>query len=214
MATLKFLSVVMAGFCLFPVILFAAGAPPVPLIVSVDEAISRALTQAPELGESQADILLAESKLQEAGGYRFPRIDFLALTGPAPQADKRDFGKADTGYGLSHLTWFGSGDLLLTQPLYTFGKISENMKAAGFGVQVEQFKKEQRRNEIARTVREYYYGLLLAREMKGLVQEVQGYLDSARTSARKLLDQGSTNVDEMDLYKLDAFSCYRAEYCR
>ncbi len=192
--------------------LFAADTLPTKLVVGIDDAINRALKQAPELGESQADVALAGTKLNEAGGYRFPRIDFLALTGPAPQANKQDFGKADTGYGISHLTWFGSGDILLTQPLYTFGKISENMKAAEFGIEVEQARMDQRRNEIARTVREYYYGLLLAREMRGLVQEVQGYLNSARTSARKLLDQGSSNVDELDLFKLDAFSGEAAKF--
>lgn len=191
---------------------FAAASPPAKVVVSVDEAVRRALATAPELGESRADIELAESRLREAGGYRFPRIEFLALTGPAPQADKRDFNRADTGYGIGHFSWFVSGDLLLTQPLYTFGKISENMNAAGFGVEVDRFKLEQRRNEVAEKVREYYYGLLLAREMKGLVEEIQGYLDSARKSARKLLDGGSPNVDETDLYKLDAFSGEAARY--
>jgi outer membrane protein len=197
---------VMLAICLGSGFSLAADGPPVKLVVGVDEAISRAVALAPELGESQADIQLAESKLKEAGAYRFPRIEFISLMGPAPQAHKQDFGTADTGYGVSHLTWFVSGDLLLTQPLYTFGKISENMKAAGFGIEVDRARKEQRRNEIAQKVREYYYGLLLAREMKGLVEEVQGHLDSARKSARRLLEQGSANVDETDLYKLDAFS--------
>jgi len=200
------LLVVITITCFGSGLTYADGPPPAKLVVTVEEAISRAVAQAPELGESQADIDLAESKLREAGAYRFPRIEFLSLLGPAPQANKQDFNRPDTGYGLSHLTWFVSGDVLVTQPLYTFGKISENMKAAGFGIEVDRAKKEQRRNEIAQKVREYYYGLLLARQMKGLVEEVQGYLDTARTSARKLLDQGSPNVDGMDLYKLDAFT--------
>ena len=200
------------AICLSAGLSGATDAPPAKLVVTLDEAISRALVQAPELGESRADIDLAGSKLREAEGYRFPRIEFLALTGPAPQADKRDFGRADTGYGIGHLTWFASGDVLLTQPLYTFGKISENMKAAGFGIEVDRARLEQRRNEIAGKVREYYYGLLFAREMRGLVEEVQSHLDSARTSARKLLDQGSPNVDETDLYKLDAFTGEAAKF--
>ena len=207
MINLSCILFVIAGLCFGSGVVFAAEPQQqIKLLVTVDEAISRALAQAPELGESQADIDLAESKFKEAGAYRFPRIEFLSLLGPAPQANKQDFNKADTGYGLSHLTWFVSGDVLVTQPLYTFGKISESMKAAGFGVEVDRARKEQRRNEIAQKVREYYFSLLLARQMKGLVREVQGYLDSARTSARKLLDQSSPNVDEMDLYKLDAFT--------
>ena len=213
MAILHSLLCLIAGICFGSGLVYAAGPPQqAKLVVTVEEAISRALAQAPELGESQADIDLADSKLKEAGAYRFPRIEFLSLLGPAPQANKMDFNRADSGYGLSHLTWFVSGDVLITQPLYTFGKISESMKAAGFGIEVDRARKEQRRNEIAQKVREYYYGLLLARQMRGLVQEVQGYLDTARTSARKLLDQGSPNADEMDLYKLDAFTGEAAKF--
>jgi outer membrane protein len=213
MAILHGLLCIIAGICFGSGLVFAAGPPPqAKLVVTVDEAVSRALAQAPELGESQADIDLADSKLKEAGAYRFPRIEFLSLLGPAPQANKMDFNKPDTGYGLSHLTWFVSGDVLVTQPLYTFGKISESMKAAGYGIEVDRARKEQVRNEIAQKVREYYYGLLLARQMKGLIQEVQGHLDTARTSARKLLDQGSPNVDELDLYKLDAFTGEAARF--
>ena len=213
MAILHSLLCLIAGICFGSGLVYAAGPPQqAKLVVTVEEAISRALAQAPELGESQADIDLADSKLKEAGAYRFPRIEFLSLLGPAPQANKMDCNRADSGYGLSHLTWFVSGDVLITQPLYTFGKISESMKAAGFGIEVDRARKEQRRNEIAQKVREYYYGLLLARQMRGLVQEVQGYLDTARTSARKLLDQGSPNADEMDLYKLDAFTGEAAKF--
>jgi outer membrane protein TolC len=214
MGLLKLAGLVVVTFCCAGVGSSVAAGPPrqEKLVVTVNEAIVRALAQAPELGESQADIALAESRLTEAGAYRFPRIEFLSLLGPAPQANKLDFNRPDTGYGLSHLTWFASGDILVTQPLYTFGKISENMKAAGHGIEVDRAKKEQRRNEIAQKVREYYYGLLFARQMKGLVQEIQGHLDTARASARKLLDQGSANVDELDMYKLDAFTGEAAKF--
>lgn len=190
----------------------AEARPQKTLVVTVDQAVNCALATAPELGENQADIELAESRLKEAGGYRFPRIQFTALFGPAPQANKEDFYTADSNYGISHLTWFTSADVLVTQPLYTFGKISENMKAAGHGIEVDRAKKEQRRNEVAQKAREYYYGLLYAREMKGLVEEIQRYLDAARVSAKKLLDDASSNVDEVDLYKLDAFSGEAAKF--
>nr|MBW4056506.1 TolC family protein [Pseudomonadota bacterium] len=58
----------------------------------------------------------------------------------------------------------------------------------------------------------YYYGLQMAREMKELVLEVQDILVRAREKAQKLLNQGSDTVDEMDLYKLDAFSGMATKY--
>ncbi|RNC69333.1 MAG: TolC family protein [Desulfuromonadales bacterium] len=175
-------------------------------ILSLSDCIRNALTVAPELGESQADIDLMTSKLSEAKAYRYPQIEFLGLIGPAPQARGNQVYSPDGVNDTQRLTWFQRGDATLIQPLYTFGKISENMKAASHGIEVDRAKKEQRRNEVALQVKEYYYGLLLARELKEVVLEVQENLDKARKKARELLDKGSPNVEELDIYKLDAFN--------
>jgi len=183
---------------------------PTKLTLGLDECIRIALKSAPELGEAQADIDLTSSKLAEAKSYRYPQLEVTALFGPAPIAHREDISpdvKTDREFfRFNRLTWFASTDATIIQPLYTFGKISENMKAATHGIEVDRARKVQRGNEITLKVREYYYGLLLAREMKELLLEVQESLTKAREKAQKLLDQGSDTVDEMDLYKLDAFS--------
>jgi outer membrane protein TolC len=186
------------------------------LVLGVDDCIRIALTSAPELGEAQADIDLTSSKLDEAKSYRFPKFEVTALFGPAPQAHARDISpvvETDRRYTrFNQATWFTSADVTLIQPLYTFGKISENMKAATHGIEVDRSRKEQRANEVAQKVREYYYGLLLARELKELVTEVQESLSKARVKAVKMIEQGSEGADEIDLYKLDAFSGEVAKY--
>jgi outer membrane protein TolC len=186
------------------------------LVLGVDDCIRIALTSAPELGEAQADIDLTSSKLDEAKSYRFPKFEVTALFGPAPQAHSRDISpvvETDRRYTrFNQATWFTSADATLIQPLYTFGKISENMKAATHGIEVDRSRKEQRANEVAQKVREYYYGLLLARELKELVSEVQESLAKARVKAVKMIEQGSEGADEIDLYKLDAFSGEVAKY--
>jgi len=204
--------VVMVGMLgLMPVSRGWAGeAPAGRLVVGLHDCIEKALATAPELGEADADIELTSAKLDEAKAHRYPQIDLLGLTGPVPQA------RATPGFApqvsspdsISHhdrWTWFGKGDVTLVQPLYTFGKISENMKAASHGIEVDRAKKEQRRNEIALKVKEYYYGILLARELKEVVMEVQEDLAKARTTARKLLDKGSDNVEETDIFKLESY---------
>ena len=184
-------------------------------VLTLDDCVRMALAAAPELGEAQSDIDLAVSKLDEAGAYRFPKLELTTLFGPAPTAYKSDVYpqvKTDRPFSFNELTWFTSADATIIQPLYTFGKISENMKAATHGIEVDRSRKQQKANEIVQKVHEYYYGLLLAREMKELVLEVQEILTSARKKAQKLLDQESATVDEMDLYKLDAFSGMAARY--
>jgi outer membrane protein len=176
------------------------------IVLGLQECIRRSLTTAPELGESQSDVDLASSKLKEAKAHRYPQIEFLGLIGPVPQARGDQVYSPDNINNTRRLTWFQRGDATIIQPLYTFGKISENMKAASHGIEVDRAKKEQKRNEIVLQTKEYYYGLLLARELKEVVLEVKEDLDKARDKARKLLDKGSPNVEQLDIYRLDAFA--------
>ncbi len=207
---MKFISLAVTTCC----VLLLAGAGYAPaeetqqgkMVLSLDQCIAKALSDAPELGESQADIDLAASKLNEAKAHRYPQIDFIGLIGPVPQASGNQVNSPDKINDTRRLTWFQRGDATLVQPLYTFGKISENMKAAGHGIEVDRAKREQKRNEIALQVKQYYYGLLLARESKEVVLEVREDLDKARKKAKELLDKGSPNVELLDIYKLDAFS--------
>ena len=198
---------------MLPVVTHAADETPRnKLVLGLDDCIRIALKSAPELGEAQADIEQTTSKLEEAKSYRYPQLEIKSLFGPAPGAKRSDLFATDKTFEFNELTWFASTDATLVQPLWTFGKISENMKAATHGIEVDRSRKEQRANEIVLKVKEYYFGLLLAREMKELVLEVQESLDKARNTAQKLLDQGSDSIDEMDIYKLDAFSGEVAKY--
>lgn len=191
----------------------ADDAPTNKLVLGVDDCIRIALKTAPELGEAQADMDLTASKLAEAQSHLYPQLEVTALFGPAPQARREDLTATDKSYNrLNQLTWFASTDATVIQPLFTFGKISENMKAATHGIEVDRSRKEQRANEITQKVREYYYGLLLARELKELVTEIQESLNKARVKAVKMIEQGSEGADEIDLYKLDAFSGEVSKY--
>lgn len=176
------------------------------MVIGLDECIRRALTVAPELGETRADITLAEAKLDEAKAHRYPQIEMIGLIGPAPQARGDQISSPDRAGSLERLTVFERGDAAIIQPLYTFGKISERMRAATHGIEVERARKDQKNNEIALKVKEYYYGLLLSRELKELVSEVGESLAKARSKASAMLDKGSPNVEALDIYKLDAFS--------
>jgi len=175
------------------------------LVLDLKGCIARAIATAPEMGEAGADIELASSRFAEARGHLFPTIEFLGLSGPVPQARGDQVSSPDSINQKERWTYFVKGDATLIQPLYTFGKISENMRAATHGIEVDRAKKEQARNEIALKVDEYYNGLLLAREMQGLLRYVADTLKDSRDKAQKLFDDGSPNVVLEDLYKLDSY---------
>jgi outer membrane protein TolC len=182
------------------------------LVLGLDDCVRIALKSAPELGEAQADIDQTASKLEEAKSYRYPQIEVMTLFGPAPHARSQDFNSTDVTFKLKEMTWFSSADATIIQPLYTFGKISANMTAAGHGIEVDRARKVQRANEVALKVREYYFGLMLARELKEVVLEVQETLNKARGKAQKMLEEQANGVEEIDIFKLDAFSGEVAKY--
>jgi outer membrane protein len=186
-----------------------AGSPgQTTLVLELDECIRTALLAAPEIGEAQADLALTGSKLEEARSYGYPQIGVTALFGPAPGAKKEDLSPINTNksFSIKDLTWFASTDLLITQPLWTFGKISENMKAASHGMEVDKAKKQQKGNEVALEVKKYYYSVLLAREMQNVVAELLLYMHQGKQKIQQMIDNESDSGDPMDLYKIDAYS--------
>lgn len=208
--------------CIISLALFSGAFPAIAAestepqkVLTLDDCVRMALKAAPELGEADSDIALATSKLDEAKAYRLPQVSITSLVGPVQRAFEEDITPViatDRSNRFNSLTWFTSTDATIIQPLYTFGKISGNMKAATHGIEVDRSRKQQKANEIVQKVHEYYFGLLLAREMKELVLEIEGILIKARETASKLLEQGSDTVDEVDLYKLDAFSGLATKY--
>lgn len=203
-------AVVVLSLCLSTASASSAGSPAKTLLVlELDECIRTALKVAPEIGEAQADMELTLTKLQEAKSYRYPQVDIMTLFGPAPGAKREDISpivNTNASFNTKDLTWFTSADLLITQPLWTFGKISENMKAAGHGIEVDKAKKQQKANEVALEVKKYYYGVLLAREMKGVLSELQEYMAAGKKKVRELIEHEVPSGDEMDLYKIDAYA--------
>ena len=80
------------------------------------------------------------------------------------------------------------------------------MKAATHGIEVDKAKKQQKANEVALKVKKYYYGVLLAREMKGVLTELQDYMEAGKKKVRQLIEDEVPSGDEMDLYKIDAYA--------
>lgn len=202
--------VIVFSVCLLSALPASAGSPArTTMVLDLQGCISAALQSAPELGEAQADIQLTSSKLEQAKAHRYPQIEVMSLFGPAPSARREDIApvvKTDKAFSTRELTWFASTDLLITQPLWTFGKISENMKAARHGIEVDKAKKQQKANEIALEVKKYYYGYLLAKEIQNVLSELQLYMTQGKQKVKELIAQESPAGDEMDLFKIDAYS--------
>jgi len=170
------------------------------------ECIYMALQFSPEIKEVRHDVEIARSRLAEAKAYQWPQIDALGLAGPVSHARGN---QVESDYRSDHIEGvgpFGSIDVQLVQPLYTFGKITAAKKAADYGIRVEQSRVQQKAADVALRIKEYYYGLVFASDALNLVEEVGDHLNKGLDRTRRLLAVESAQVTEMDLNKLEAFS--------
>jgi outer membrane protein len=182
------------------------------LVLGLQQLIHRAIANSPEMGETQTEIAAGRSDLDQVKASYYPQFESTAIMGPVDNAKRpevrgtRIIDPTAGGIGV-----FGRLDFTLAQPLYTFGKLSNRKEAATRGVRAKEFKLLEKKNEIALRVKELYYALIVARAGIDAADEADGFFDDARSRMKRLLELGSPNVMETDLYRIDA---YRADSLR
>jgi outer membrane protein len=177
-----------------------------PFVLTLPEAISRAVAASAEIRLEQEGVAVAEAKKDQADAARFPQMTFTSVLGPSARARGDVVSSPDSTKKPVVTNVFTREDLQLIQPLYTFGKISNLREAAAQGIRVEQARVLEKQGDVVLHVKEAYYGLLLARELRGLLTEIQGLLDKALGKVERQLAAGAPGVDEVDRYKLQTFA--------
>lgn len=175
-----------------------------------------ALDTAPELGEAEQDVKAAEADLSQAKAGQWAQMDVIGLGGPVNDADQPLIMGKTNASGLfrgriveqdeESIGIFGRLELVLVQPLYTFGKISNRQKAAARGVEVQRLAREKKQGDVILGVKELYYALVVALQGKEAAQDADAFNRDARDRIRRLLDVNSKNVDPTDLHRLEAFA--------
>ncbi len=191
-------------------------------VLSLDQLIELALQNSPELAAVKAGIKAAESKVKQAKGGYFPQLDLDAVVGPVNDAEKPHVevdptkvtsdGKyigeivEDTPNDEIHgVNIFGRLELTITQPIFTFGKISNRYKAALEGLEAARSEIDKKKGEIILKVKELYYALVLANMGSNAADESDDFFSDIEGKVRRLLKLGATNVTTTDLYRIEAY---------
>ena len=185
-------------------------------ILSLQQMIAMAIAKSPEIAETRSEIAGTQSDLEQVQSAYYPQIEGLGFIGPVNDAKRpavRGTRIIDPSpdAGFSTLGAFGRLEFTVTQPLYTFGKLANRKEAASRGVKAREFKLSGNKLEIALKIKQLYYGLILARAGTDAARDADTFFDDARKRMTRLLELGSTNVVESDLYRVDA---YRANNAR
>ncbi|MBI2198959.1 MAG: TolC family protein [Candidatus Rokubacteria bacterium] len=206
---------VRVGLCALSLVLASAGgaAAQTPqgstVVLSVRDAVKAALTRSPEVKGAALDVEAFLAKKQQADRARWPQLTALGVVGPSAEAERLD------GSGLSTPLRsinaregtvngaFGRLDLLLAQPIYTFGLIDNLRAAAEHGIRAQKAGRDKTASEVGLRVREAYTGLQLFKELGSLLGDLHEQLIKAGERL-ELLQEGGFAADQ-DLFKLRAF---------
>jgi len=177
---------------------------------SLSQLIDMAIANSPQMRETLSDVAVAESDLDQAKAAYYPQMDGTILVGPVKDAKEPGIRNnriedPSPGTSLSTTGIFGKFDLTVSQPLYTFGKISNRNTAAGWGLQAARVSVKQSQNEIVLQVSRLYYALVLSRGGIEAADEAEGFFSDLRSLITRLLDLDSPNVEETDIYRIDAY---------
>lgn len=166
---------------------------------TLEQCLERAIDSSPEVNEAQVEIRLAESQLAQAKAGRLPQATLTSLNGIINGAH----GNALTGRtDDKDIGPFTRNELEVVQPLYTFGRLASEIRAASRGVDSKRAATQNARAATIATVKELYYNLLLSRQLKALLDEVQENFTKAITTAEKRLEAGEGTITQQDILKL------------
>jgi outer membrane protein len=184
--------------------------------LGLDQLMEMALENSPELQEAEQSVAVAKADLSQAKAGQWAQMDVIGMVGPTWDA-KTPYVAVGTNAVNGVYTGsivdrdensigvFGRLDLIVTQPLFTFGKISHRQDAAAYGVDVKRSARDKKRGDVILKVKEYYFGLVVAQQGLKAADDTDAFIQDAHKRIQRLLDLRSTNVQEADLYRLAAF---------
>jgi HAE1 family hydrophobic/amphiphilic exporter-1 len=142
----------------------AAPAKAGPLVLTLDEAVRMA-------GEQSTGVKKArEARNEYEGRYRKERAAaFPKFTAQGVYSRSEDDSKADMGDPGS--TTSAVAGITLTQPLFTWGRLSAAIRAAGLGLDLWQDELAQARATSVRDVTVAFADVLLARELEAIARQ-------------------------------------------
>ena len=159
----------------------AAADPPK---LTLEQVIAKAVAN-PKVEMAQSDRVAAEARLAEANAARYPRIKATAFGTISPEITCDDPGCTMTSprnFAWDFKGLFGGASVDLTQPLFTFGKISHAQKAARAGIDAQKALADEAAGDAAADAARAYWGLKLARELGYMLDDGIEQIAKARAS--------------------------------
>ncbi|MDQ3340292.1 MAG: TolC family protein [Myxococcota bacterium] len=148
-------------------LVLGSSASAAPTKMTLEQAIAKAVAS-PRVRVADGDSAMAAARVDEADAARLPRVKATAFGTISPDIDCLNPDCTRTGpenFAFDFQGLFGGGQLEITQPLYTFGKISHARNAARAGLGAQRALADEAAGDTAVDAARAYWGTKLAREL-------------------------------------------------
>jgi outer membrane protein TolC len=173
------------------------------LTLSLDEIIRMGVEASPKLWAQRYVIDGAEAQWKQAKAGRYPRMEYIQILGLVPQARGNVLFSPDERTNLLNgLGPFTRLELMVNQPLFTFGRLTAYIDAAEQGMEAKKASLERFRLELIKTLKELYYTLLLNEDLYRIVSDTEEKFSMAVESAEEFLRDDTGSLTQQDLLKL------------
>jgi outer membrane protein TolC len=174
---------------LFLALIVAAASPAAAGKLTLDQVIAKAVAN-PKVQMVNGDAAAAAARVDEADAARYPRVKGTAFATISPEI-KCQPSAPDPSGGLCLTTQpsnfafefsgiFATTQVDVTQPLYTFGKISHARAAARAGLDAQNALANEAAGDAAVDAARAYWGLKVSREMGGMLDDGLEEIDKAK----------------------------------
>ena len=164
---------------LLPVLprLALADAPKLTLTQVIEKAVAN-----PKVEMAEGDVDSAAARSDEADAARLPRVKVTAFGTISPEIKCEDpdcLHTSPRNFAFRFDGLFGTAGIDLTEPLYTFGKIGHARNAAQAGLAAQKALADEAAGDAAVDAGRAYWGLKLARELGGMLDDGIDEIDKA-----------------------------------
>jgi outer membrane protein TolC len=188
----------------------AAGAPGRARTLDRRGAVREAMAQNPQVAAARAEEAAVAAQQRQVSAAHWPMVSFTAGVGPAltahlvPGTAVQSTETQYTDFKFSQLSAVLLGDLVVIQPLYTFGKIALRGEAAARGRLAREAQTRMRRADVAFEVARLYEGYLLARDFERFFDETIHWLESTLETTQDKLAKKVANTSERDVLRIQS----------
>jgi outer membrane protein TolC len=166
---------------------------------TLEQMLERALETSPDVHEALANETVAASQLGRAKAGQLPTASFTGIVSPITAASGN---AVDGDTDSDDIGIFSKGDLKIIQPLYTFGRLRNEIRAARQGLLASEAATQKSRHAIIFAIKELYYNLLLSYQIKDLLDDSQENFTTAMETVEERLENDEGNATEQDLLRL------------